>query len=123
MYQVNIKIQRKAGVKATPEVYLVEAVSLTDIETILYEEFKDNVFEVVLCKLVHFVDIFENISGSFFKIDIVVEDLESKTSKELYLQEAENDSNARELFRNSVPYGEIVGINLTNIKGIIRPKK
>ncbi len=120
MFQVNTKVQRSEGSKPSTEVYLVEAISLTDIDIKVNTEFKDIQVSIPACKEMKFTGIFENGEGTFFVIKILVEDLESKTSKEVFVQEAKDYADAEERFKQNVDYGEITDLNLTNYMGILR---
>jgi len=121
MYQVNCKIVRKEGSKARPENYLVEAISLTDIDAKLNKEFKDMTIEVSSAKILNLQELFETgKDGSFFMIKISIEDIDSKVTKETFIQEASNHTEAEENLRNKIDYGEITDINLTNYMGVIR---
>jgi hypothetical protein len=120
MYLINIKISRKEGSKPSNEQYLVDAVNLTDVETKLNNEFRDIPFFITSCKDFKTNDIFENGEGSFFLITLLADDMDSKTIKELYLQEASDNDTARSHFAKNVNYGTIMDIISKQIMGIIR---
>jgi hypothetical protein len=120
MYLVTLKVQRKEGVKPKKEVYLVDAVGFTDIESKVNKEFKEIPITLSACKEVSFTEIFENGKGTFSIIKIVSEDIDSKVEKETFLQEASDLTEAEKLLRESITYGEKTNSNLTDIMGIIR---
>jgi len=120
IYQVNTKVRRKEGAKFTSEVYLVDAVSLTDIETKLILEFGTMEHSITSLKELKLQDIFENGEGTFFTIKVSVEDLEGKVVKEVFIQEASEPNQALTLFKSNIDYGEISDFNQMNYMGIIR---
>ncbi|MCP4255029.1 MAG: DUF4494 domain-containing protein [Candidatus Scalindua sp.] len=120
MYQTQVKIQRKEGSKPANEIYLVEAVGLTDVDFKLRTEFEKLLVAVDKCDTIAFDAIFETGEGTFFKIKVVYEDIDSKEIRELYLQEAADEEQAREYFRKNVSSGEITDFNKTKIMGIIK---
>lgn len=120
MYQTQVKLQRKEGTKPVNEIYLVEAVDLTDIEIKVTKEYRSILAGISEAKEVSFNEIFETGSGYFFDIKVEVEDLDSKIQKERFLQEASDEVEARTLFRKNIDYGEITNFNKTKIMGIIK---
>ena len=120
MYQVQVKLQRKEGSKSTSELYLVDAVNLTDIEAKIVKEYKDIFVGISEVKEISFDSIFETGEGTFFDIKIEVEDIDSKIQKERFLQEAKDEVVARKKFKENVDYGEITNFNKTKIMGIIK---
>lgn len=120
MYLVNIKLSRKEGSKPSNEQYLVDAVNLTDVEAKLNTEFRDMPFFINSCKDFKTNDIFENGEGSFFLITLLADDMDGKTIKELYLQEASDNDTARNHFSKNVTYGTIMDIVSKPIMGIIK---
>lgn len=120
MYLINAKIARKEGSKPSNEQYLVDALSLTDVEAKLANEFKDIFTFIATCKNIEFTDIFESGAGTYFIIRLISDDMDGKANKEVFLQEADDSDVAKLLFREKVNYGVITDINLTNYMGIIR---
>ena len=120
MYLVNLKVTRKEGSKPLTEQYLVNGLNLTDVEVKLNTEFKDTPIYTVSCKEFKNNDIFENGEGSFFLITLLVDDLDGKTVKEIYLQEAIDNDDARVKFRNNIDYGVILDVVSKPFMGIIR---
>lgn len=118
MYLVNIKLSHKEGTKPVNENYLVQAICLTDIDVILAKEFK--YYSVNSCKGTNYVKVFETGDGSFFEIKLLVEDMDGKSYKESFLQEAEDNDAARIKFRENIDYGTILDIVNRNIIGVVR---
>jgi len=118
MYTVNIKISHKEGTKPVNEAYIVEAICLTDIDAILAREFK--YYSTNSVKAANYIKVFENGKGSFFEIKLLVEDLDGKTYKESFLQEADDNDDARAEFKNNIDYGVILDVVSRPFLGVIR---
>ena len=87
MYLVNVKIKRE-GDKPVNEQYLVEAISLTDVETKITRDFNGVDLDITSCKVINFTEIFENGEGWFYEIKNEVETIDDKKVVEVYLLEA-----------------------------------
>ena len=119
MYLVTVRIKRE-GDKPINEQHLVEAVSLTDVDTKIRREFSGVDADITSCKVINFTEVFENGEGWFYEIKNEIETLDSKKVVELYLQEASDDRLAREYFRNEVGDGEMISFVKKPYYGIIR---
>ena len=120
MYLTTIEIKRE-GDKPCKEQYLVEAVNLTDVEVKIHRDFigvQD--IEVIACKKIHFIEIFENGEGTFYEIKNEIETLDNKKVVETYLLEATDDNSAIVRWDNLNMEGHIVGFNKKPYMGIIR---
>lgn len=120
MYSVNCKVKRKENGKPASEPYLVEAVSLTDVDVKLAAELNGCEYSIVGCKEMKFNNIFTNGHGMFFQIKVTSEGMDGKTIKEQFIQEALDSVEATELFRESIKYGDITDMNLTGFLGVIK---
>ena len=83
MYLTTIKIKRE-GDKPVNEQYLVEAVNLTDVETKVTRDFQGVDLEITSCKVINFVEIFENGESTFYEIKNQIETIDDKKVVELY---------------------------------------
>jgi hypothetical protein len=118
MYLVNIKISHKEGSKPVNEQYIVKAIGLTDIDVILAKEFK--YYSVNSCKTANYLKVFETKEGNFFEIKLIVEDIDGKVVRELFLQEAVDNDDARARFRENIDYGVILDVVSRPYIGVIK---
>ena len=119
MYLVTVRIKRE-GDKPVNEQYLVEAVSLTDVDTKIRREFSGVDADITSCKVINFTEIFENGAGWFYEIKNEVETIDDKKVVEMYLMEAADDNTAISKWDDLNMEGHIVGFNKKPYKGIIR---
>ena len=119
MYLVTVRIKRE-GDKPINEQYLVEAVSLTDVDTKIRREFSGVDADITSCKVINFTEVFETNGGVYVEIKNEIETIDDKKVIELYLQEGDDVVQAREAFDASVPDGEIISFIKKPYKGIIR---
>ena len=119
MYLTTIRIKRE-GDKPINEQYLVEAVSLTDVDTKIRREFSGVDADITSCKVINFTEVFEMGVGWFYEIKNEVETIDDKKVVELYLQEAIEEDSARRLLKEAVREGEIISFIKKPYKGIIR---
>jgi hypothetical protein len=122
MYLVNVKIKR-TGDKPVNEQYLVEAVSLTDVEVKVTDVFQGEEIEIMSCKVINFTEVFDldnEDDNLFFEIKLELKTLDDKVVKELYLQEAIDEPTARRVFTERLIEGDIVSFIKKPYVSIIR---
>jgi len=119
MYLTTIKIKRE-GDKPVNEQYLVEAVNLTDVETKVTRDFQGVDLEITSCKVINFVEIFENGESTFYEIKNQIETIDDKKVVELYLIEDNNDESAMDRFRGFIVDGSTISFIKKPYMGIIR---
>lgn len=120
MYGTKTRVTRGSD-KAKIEEYLVIADDSIIAEGLLAIELTGTKAESThsLVKM-NYNAIFETGDGAFYKIKIESEDVDSKVSSELFLQEASDFANAYNLIKKNVPYGTIKDFNETKLMGIVK---
>lgn len=87
-FEIKIKVVKENGSKVS-EIFVTDAVSFTDVEVIANKYLEGITFEIEAITRKNYINIFQSPKGGFYyKVSIEWEDLESKTIKEVFLQQA-----------------------------------
>lgn len=114
MFLVKLKVGKE---KRT---YLVDAVSPTDAEVLIAKINEGLSFEITSMNKATYTNIFESEDLYFYSIKLSSQDEVGKEVKETFLVNNDSIEESIKLIKDSLGYGEVTSVTLTDIIEIVR---